>query len=298
MLNSGTNPLIFAVFREVSASMLMVGIFYLTECSKKPEEQTPITALRKSDVIRVLFLGLFSFMNVVGFVVALSLTSAANCAAAQPTIPVFACLLAVIIGQERLTIQKGLGILVSTGGAIAVAITASDADSATRSSTDVILGNAVLFFQCLGMAALLVFQKPLQYPPPLISLYFYSCGTVLTVLCSIYYVITEPSVWNVSGLSFWGALAYTAVFSTAYAFVVYAFAVKILNSTLTSLYSALQPVATLILSLIFLGTIVTVYELIAGALVIIGLLLTTTAKLHEQPAVTQALLPPTETSEE
>lgn len=245
----------------------------------------------KEDVPRVLILGFFSFCNVVGFVVALSLTSATNCAAAQPTIPVFACLLAVVSRQERLTPLKALGILVCAGGAIAVAITASEADSKSRSDEDVVWGNVVLFFQCCFMGALLVFQKALDYPAPLVSLYYYSCGTVLTLFMSIYYAIYDQPAWYVGGESFWGALAYTAVLSTAYNFVVYAYAVKILSGTLTSLYSALQPVSTLVLSLIFLGTGVNAYEIVAGIFVIAGLILTTYARMREQAAV-EPLLPP------
>jgi len=299
MLNSGTNPLIFAVFREVSASILMIGVFYMTEMQKDKEQRVSISALRKEDIPRVLFLGLCSFTNVVGFVVALSLTSAANCAAAQPTIPVFACLMAVIIKQELLTAQKGVGILVSAGGAIAVALAASEADASTRTSQDVILGNVVLVVQCFGMAALLVFQKAMKYPAPLVSLYFYSTGTLMTVLVSIYYVFTDITVWEISGSSFWVALGYTAVFSTAYNMVVMAYTVKILNSTLTSLYSALQPVGTVVLSVIFLGSSVTVLEVVAGVLVIAGLLVTTQARLKEQrEAEAQNLLAPSVTDSE
>ena len=62
------------------------------------------------DYLRFFFLGCLSFTNVVGFIVAMSYTSAENSAMLQPTIPVFSLVFAALVGQERFTANKFFGV--------------------------------------------------------------------------------------------------------------------------------------------------------------------------------------------
>lgn len=60
--------------------------------------------------------GFFSFVNVVGAIMALSYVSATNLSVLQPSIPVFTMLLSVMFRMEGLNVYKILGIAASVGG--------------------------------------------------------------------------------------------------------------------------------------------------------------------------------------
>eukprot|EP00639_Heterosigma_akashiwo_P010125 CAMPEP_0206369928 /NCGR_PEP_ID=MMETSP0294-20121207/5594_1 /ASSEMBLY_ACC=CAM_ASM_000327 /TAXON_ID=39354 /ORGANISM="Heterosigma akashiwo, Strain CCMP2393" /LENGTH=133 /DNA_ID=CAMNT_0053816787 /DNA_START=227 /DNA_END=625 /DNA_ORIENTATION=- len=109
------------------------------------------------------WLGLLSFGNTVGSVVALRFTTPVNFAILQPSIPVFAMVISFCLGIEPASIQKGLGVLCSVGGAVCVQYGALAAAGNRATARDlpgaVLLGNALTVLQCLAMAGLTVAQR-------------------------------------------------------------------------------------------------------------------------------------------
>ena len=72
----------------------------------------------------------------------------------------------------------------------------------------------------------------------------------------------------------WIALAYACLFATVYAYNAFSWAGKRVSPAITTVYNTLQPVGTSVLSVIFMGTMVTVPEIIGGVLVMSGLVIT------------------------
>ena len=72
----------------------------------------------------------------------------------------------------------------------------------------------------------------------------------------------------------WLALAYACIFATVYAYNGYSWAGKRVSPAITTIYNTLQPVGTSVLSLIFMGTVITLPEIVGGLLVMIGLIVT------------------------
>ena len=72
----------------------------------------------------------------------------------------------------------------------------------------------------------------------------------------------------------WIALVYACVFATVYAYNCYSWAGKRVSPAITTVYNTLQPVGTCILSVVFIGTMVTLPEVVGGILVMSGLVIT------------------------
>ena len=308
---NNVQPLVFALYREVSASLCMLAIALCRDGFLRPARR---------DVPRFLLLGACSFANVVGSVVALKFISATNYALLQPAVPVFAAAAAVALRLEPPNILKLLGVLLSVAGAIVVTVLSPDpaspapngtspnrtgggawgssssfssssfsvsfsssvsSSSPSCSSSQLVLGNMITIVAAMGMALLVVLQKRVlqTYPYATVTLWFYSCGALLTVLalCVQAVYTTGPLGALVPGdfaptpAVVWGALVYAAGLATVYNYLVMTWANTKVPATMVSLFLTLQPVGTVVLSLVFLNSVPTWNEGVGGGLVIAGL---------------------------
>jgi drug/metabolite transporter (DMT)-like permease len=271
-LNDGADPLVFAVYKQVASTVLML-LLVLVKGIK--------IHVARSDLLQFFGLGIGIFMNVVGTIFALNYISATRYALFQPTIPCIAALISVLVGIERLTLVKTIGILLAVGGAFAiVAWPKSSGDGGESGDTEknVTVGILLTAAQCTAMAAVIVFQKPLlaRYDPSLVTFTYYGFGTCVTVLltaCVAFRFTVQSFIFH-GDLSPWLALVYTCLFSSLYAYNAYAWAGKRLLPSVTTLYCTLQPPATALLSWLIFKQIISLPEIVGGALVILGLLVT------------------------
>ena len=111
-LKSGANPFVFALYREFVASVLMYGVVFAKGLQ---------IDIEREDYFRFCTMGVCSFTNVVGTMLALVFISPTRYAIFQPCIPVIATALSMSIGLEKFTMMKGAGILVAVGGKLALA---------------------------------------------------------------------------------------------------------------------------------------------------------------------------------
>ena len=114
-LNDGVKPLVFAFYREV----LAVACMAIVACCYEGTGGFARCWAARRHWCRLALLGVTMYVNVVGFVVGLVFTSATVAAVLQPAIPVFACGLAILAGQERLTWPKAAGLFLAVAGAVA-----------------------------------------------------------------------------------------------------------------------------------------------------------------------------------
>jgi len=236
-------------------------------------------------------------------------TSATVAAVFQPAIPVFACGLAILARQERLTWPKAGGLFLAVAGAVVVTVSTDakeknnvpdrrrdggggDDVGATKNQTA--LGTAILLAQTLGCACYIVLQKPMlsthHFPTATLTTVSYGITAVLVALSSLYYPLAgdtdagprASSIWAFPGYLPYVALAYSAVFATFVNYLLIAWANKHSGATVVSMYMTLQPLATAVLSAVFLGEKITWGEGGGGALIVAGLLALGWAKRRER----------------
>jgi len=291
VLNAGVTPLVFAAYRELIAAFLLFGVALLsTGWGTQSAIAARLIVPLKTDLLRVFAMGVCSFGNVGGFVVGLSLTSAPNAASLQPSVPIIALLIAVIIGQENLTAFKLLGVaFVVLGSMLVVVFDPEFDDASSGAGSHVVLGNIVLLLQCAALATLLVIQKAIvhRYHPIWLTAYYYSIGGALTWLACLYYV-ERREVFDIGSEPVWLVLIFASVFATVIAYCIYTWSASYLDASVISLYSSVQVVTTTALSVAFLGHVVIAAQAAGALLIIVGLCVTVWAQTRDTAVASNA----------
>ena len=197
-------------------------------------------------------------------------------------------MLSVLFRMEKLTPVKTLGLLAAVAGAVVVEVVHSPVSGTAgkTSQTDFISGNIIVILQCLSMASLLVFQKTalVYYHPTIVTAWYYSIGSILTLLICLSKSLPSSAYALSSSLAPWLALAYAAIFGTAFNYNAYSWAGTVVVPAVISIYSTLQPLGTAVLSFVFLGDKVTGGEAGGGVLVVLGLIGTVWGRERERKA--------------
>lgn len=274
-LKGGADPFIFALYRELTASIMMFLVVVFSDLPIKIDKQ---------DYVRFFLLGVCSFVNVVGAMLSLKYISATRFAIFQPSIPCIATVISILVGLEKFTWIKAVGILLAVGGAILTEVWQEGGSN--EEEANVTLGTIIVSCQVFAMGCLIVFSKAMlsKYHPAVVTVVYYSTGSIITlVLCAGFaYQFTVKDLYFHGEYFSWLALAYASTFATLYPYNVLSWAGKQLSPSVTTVYCTFQPVGTILLSLIIFGTMLTLSEGIGALLVIIGLVVTVWGQRRER----------------
>jgi drug/metabolite transporter (DMT)-like permease len=274
-MKEGADPFVFVLYRELLGSVMMYA--YARYCGLEVK-------IERVDYLRFLILGFFSFVNVVGAMLALKYISATRFAIFQPSIPCIATTISILVGLERITVLKVVGIALAVGGAVITELWHEG--SSDDDEEDITLGTIIVSCQVVAMGALMVFVKPMlsKYNPAVVTVTYYSIGGFYTLLLTVafaYSFVPNDLIFN-SKLLPWLGLAYAATFATFYPYNALSWAGKQLTPGATTVYCTFQPVGTILLSFIILGVIITLSEGLGAVMVMIGLLVTVYAQQYEK----------------
>lgn len=285
-LSKGVNPIIFALYRELTASVCMLLLVFILVGPKLSN-----LYIDREDIARFIFLGFCSFVNVVFAIVALEFVPATTFAVMQPIIPCIATFISVLVGLEQTSLMKIFGILLAVTGAVVIeawktsSSSNGDENDSLNGKENYLKGYIVIGCQVTGMACLIVFQKSMlaKYPPPMVSFTYYFIGSLFTCLvCIIWGSHYERAEWIFNGLTLpWYALMYASLIGTVFTFTSVSWSCKRLPPSITTVYWTWQPLFTATLSYIVLHQIIHLNEIVGGLLVTIGLIITLQGRQNE-----------------
>ena len=274
VLEAGTNPVAFALWREVCSALVIFTVAVLRD--GRAHSWVP----ERRHVRDLLLIGFLTFFSVVGFIVALRWVSPFNAAVLQPSIPVFTSAIAVTSGLERARTSNTLGVALSVAGAVLVAWATEHGHKAggIDNARLQLLGNAVLLAQCIFSAwnCVLIKRVVRHYRATWTTAWYYSIGAAFTAALALSLYTGDPNVRllpppvaHAHGL--WAALAYATCAVTAFNYQALTWAIKHAPASQVALYSTLQPVFTALMAYVTLGSPISVGQAAGGVFVCLGL---------------------------
>jgi len=137
----------------------------------------------------------------------------------------------------RLTQRKLLGVAIGALGAIILILK----NSSSVSGESYLLGDLFIFINAASYAVYLVLVKPLitKYHPFTILAWAFTCGAMIVIPIGAFQL--DEIQWQTFLPGTWLAFAYVLVFTTLFAYMLNAFALKKVSSATASIYIYLQP---------------------------------------------------------
>jgi drug/metabolite transporter (DMT)-like permease len=207
----------------------------------------------KKDILRLAVCGMFGVaVNQLFFFNGLNLTSAMNSSIIITTNPIMVLIIAALFLGEKITLRKGVGVILGFIGAILLIWLGSQNKDAGTS----IRGDLFILINSMSYAIYLVTVKPLmsRYRPLTVIAWVFLFG-MLYVIPFGYSQFTEVDWSALNGVQF-RSIAFVVLFATFGVYLLNVYALKSVSPSVVSSFIYLQPVMAGIFSWIFfsLGT--------------------------------------------
>lgn len=217
--------------------------------------------------------GLFGVsINMECFFIGLSKTTAINASLLMIVTPIFVLIISGIIAGEKITFYKLLGILLGASGAFLLL-----GGKNFSFSSETLEGDIYIVVNAISYAIFLVIVKPLtlKYHSITISFWMFLFGAIINVpagLTDLVPIIQNTGFNSFTNNAIW-SLVFVVVFATFIAYVLTAWTLQKLSSSVVGSYIYLQPVlATLFAILLGLDNL-TLLKIISGVLIFSGVFL-------------------------
>ena len=224
----------------------------------------------REDWLRLVACGLFGVaINQTFFIWGLSKTTPVNGGVIMTLTPVLVLLIARVMGQERLTWLRVLGMMIAFGGAVLLSLRGGKVAFGSES----VMGDIMIFINAASFAFYLVLVKPLatKYKPfPLFSALF-AVGSLIAIPVGGPAMIAVS--WSTLPLTILLGVLYIIVFTTIFAYTLNVWALRKVPSSQVGVYIYLQPMLVAMLSPWFLSIPLTAYQWGYIGMVLIGVML-------------------------
>lgn len=215
------------------------------------------------------------FLSYIGQNVGLKYSSATNGALIDGCIPVFTALLALPLLRERFTLVSSLGITASLAGVAVIVLMPGEAALGVA-----VFGDSVLIGGTLAAAAYFVLcRRAFPQGDSLALVAGVSRYGMLFLLpvSAIELLVTgmsRPTLGDLLGLLYLGVAA------SALSFALWGYGLRHMEATPATLFANLNPVVGVVVAALLLGEPVTTAQLTGGLLIIAGVCIATSNRLH------------------
>lgn len=238
-----------------------VGFGILIQLSGSP----PVS--KGKDLARLAGLAVIgAVLNQLLFLEGVHRTTAINANVLITAIPVFTLAIALLLGRERATAGKVVGILIA--GAGAVILIGPDRISLDPTGT---AGAAMITLNSALYAAYLVLSRDMvhRYPPLTVIAYVFAFGAVMTLPAGVVALARA----DVTGMSVRGlvALLYIILLPSLTAYYLSVWALRRAASSQVAMWIYIQPVLTAVAAPIILGETLTFRATVASAVIFAGM---------------------------
>lgn len=225
----------------------------------------------RKDYLRLAALGLFGVvLNQLLFIGGLSYTKASNVSLLVVTIPIFTLMIGALIGTEKLTRFKIVGVILAAAGAVILI----DPRNASFSSSTT-LGDTMIVLNSLAFGIYVATSKEVVMRNgsfrSMMWVFIFS-----TVMCAplAAYSLASIDIASVSTET-WIIVVYISIFATAVPYLLNAYAISRVSPTAVAVFVYLQPLIGFILAALFLNEDIGIRFAIATFTIFAGVYLVT-----------------------
>ncbi len=258
------DALTLALFRVDLATFLFLPLLFVER--KRGPRRTPAG----KEILSLAVIGVLGIcLNQILFTVGLNFTTVAHSSLIICIGPVNTLLLARLMGMERLTAPKIVGISIAFAG---VAILAMGEGGGRRTAT--LRGDLMTLAASFAFTGYTVLGKRVagRFTPVTLNFYSYTAAAILLAPLTLRQGLRLN--WRAVGLEGWWAVVYMALGTSVLAYLLWFWALRHLAASRLSVFTYLQPVLGTLLGIYVLHEPFTSALALAGALVLGGVLLT------------------------
>lgn len=223
----------------------------------------------KKDFWLILICAFFGVaQNQLLFFKGLSLTSPINASVIMTTSPVVVMLTAYLMGREKLTAFKIVGVAIAGFGAYL--LLTKDGVSLSEGN---FLGDLLILFNGASYAIYLVLVKPLmlKYKPITVIKWMFLFGGVMVFPFGLEQLLEVE--WQTLPLSAWLSIVYVVVGATFTVYLLNVWALQFVNSSVVGIYIYIQPVFTALIAMTLRGDVLEAETVIYSLLIMGGVYL-------------------------
>jgi drug/metabolite transporter (DMT)-like permease len=253
------SPLILVALRFTVGGLLLLLVLRLLE---------PKSKLARRDLLPMAALGCFGVATAqTGFTFGVSLSSAASTGLIFATAPVWGLLLGAALGLERPTWKGVLGVGFSIVGVALVVL-----DGLTSGNAGFV-GNVLVLVAAICVGGYAVLSMPLleRHTPLAVATYPVLFGTPLLLLISSPQLLSLE--WASVGAGPWAAVAYSAVFATAFTFAAWQRGISRIGANRVLVYQYLITVVGVTSGIVFFGETLGTNKIAGGIVILLGVYL-------------------------
>ena len=218
------------ILLRVSSAVFLFSIVYFLFIREK---------IKKKDLVRLAVCGLFGVaVNQLFFFEGLNLTSPINASIIMTTNPIIVLVVSFICLRDKITGYKLFGVLLGIFGAWNLILNSNNMSFSSGSG----LGDIFVLINATSYGLYLVLVKPLmsKYNPITILFIVFSFGLIFVFP----FGYNELSLvdWTEIPNNIWFEIGFVVLFTTFFAYLLNAFALKNVSPNTVSIYIYLQPV--------------------------------------------------------
>ena len=204
-------------------------------------------------------------LNQLLFVKGLSLTTAIDAVLITATIPAFTLVASILLGYDRISWRRSLGIILAAGGVVYL-VDPLQADFSARTT----VGNLLIVTNSLGYAFYIVLSKDLfkRYGALNVITWVFLFSSIITVPIGI--VGLRGTHLNTLNAAVWLRIAYIVLVPTVGAYYLNAWALTRVSPSTVATYIYLQPLIAFGLAPLVLGEKANARTLVACVLIFAG----------------------------
>lgn len=237
-MTHGITGIDMVTFRVTGACLL----FWLTSLFVKKEH------VERKDLVKLFFAGIFGLVfNQCCYTIGLSITSPINASIVTTAMPIFAMILSALILKEPITGKKATGVLMGCSGALILILTSA---TAVSSKVGDIRGDLLCLFAQFSFSLYLALFSPVvkRYSVFTVNKWMFLFASIIIVPFTFNHV--AASDWpNVPTLT-WLEAGYVVLFGTYISYILTMIGQQTLRPTVVSIYNYVQPIVSVIVSVL------------------------------------------------